>query len=492
MKKAFTLVELLGVIIVLGLIFLIATPIVMNIIGDYKIGVRKQNVLQIKKSAESFLMSEQTLDPGYIFNINDFSYDGEQYEDIVIEFDALGKANVTVFKENICYYIISESSTVNVDKELNKEECLKVLEGPTLAQGNPSGETSTFWGGTLKKNQIEQIDFVLGNAPTDYIDYWDVSQDKNGKILAYYTDIDNNSLYELTVTSNLKIMAPENSSVLFYNFLNMHTINFNNFDTSKVTDMSSMFSRTGYNATTFNIGDISNWDTSKVTNMSSMFSSAGRNATTFDIGDISNWDTSNVIDMSLMFSSFGYNATTFNIGDISNWDTSNVINMRWMFSSAGRNAITFNIGNLSNWDTSKVTDMSSMFSQVGYNATTFNIGDISNWDTSKVTNMSSMFSSAGRNATTFNIGNLSNWDTASVTNMDSMFSMTGRNATTWSLGGVNTIDLSGWDLTNVTNVSTMFNGLPSKITTAYARTQADADKLNASSNKPSNINFVVK
>ena len=125
-------------------------------------------------------------------------------------------------------------------------------------------------------------------------------------------------------------------------------------------------------------------------------------------------------------------------------------------------------------------------------ATTFNIGNLNNWDTSKVTNMSYMFYNTGYMANVFDVGNLSNWNVSNVTNMSNMFFHAGRNATTWSLGGVNTIDLSGWDLTNVTNVSSMFYGLPSKITTAYARTQADADKLNASSNKPSNINFVIK
>jgi hypothetical protein len=32
----------------------------------------------------------------------------------------------------------------------------------------------------------------------------------------------------------------------------------------------------------------------------------------------------------------------------------------------------------------------------------------------------------------------------------------------------------------------------SKATTGYARTQADADKFNASTNKPAGLNFVVK
>jgi hypothetical protein len=38
-------------------------------------------------------------------------------------------------------------------------------------------------------------------------------------------------------------------------------------------------------------------------------------------------------------------------------------------------------------------------------------------------------------------------------------------------------------------MSSMFSG--SSATTGYARTQADADKLNASSNKPAGLTFIV-
>ena len=482
MKKAFTLVELLGVIIVLGFIALITTPMIMGVVNDYKESVTKKNVAQIKHASETFLASEKMVDPGYIFNIRDFKYEGEQYQDIAINFDELDKASVAVYKDNVCYYVFGFNKDVVVDKEISKDDCLRMFEGPTLARGSGSGGgESTFWGGTLKKNQIEQIDFVLGNAPTDYIGYWDVSQDKNGKILAYYTDIDNNSLYELTVTSNLKIMAPENSSNLFYKFENVHTINFDNFDTTNVTNMYSMFE----SCSSIISLDISNWDTSKVTSMSRMFLSMEKLVTL----DLNNFDTSKVTSMDLMFGN-DENLEKIVFGEMFN--TSKVTNMYYMFRSVGKNATTFDIGDISNWDVSNVTSMKMMFASAGYNATTFDIGDISNWDVSKVTDMSSMFSSAGYNAQTFDIGDISGWDTVSVTNMGSMFYMTGRNATTWSLGGVNTIDLSGWDLTNVTNVDYMFRYLPSSITTAYARTQADADKLNASSGKPSNINFVVK
>ena len=52
------------------------------------------------------------------------------------------------------------------------------------------------------------------------------------------------------------------------------------------------------------------------------------------------------------------------------------------------------------------------------------------------------------------------------------------------------IDLSSFNTSKVTNMESMFSR--SRATTGYARTQVDADRFNASSNKPSALTFVVK
>ena len=84
---------------------------------------------------------------------------------------------------------------------------------------------------------------------------------------------------------------------------------FNDIDTSEITDMSHLFK----GIKEFN-GDISNWDVSNVTNMSWMFYFC------YNFNkDISNWDVSNVTDMSFIF----YDCNKFN-QDISNWDVSKV------------------------------------------------------------------------------------------------------------------------------------------------------------------------
>ena len=121
-------------------------------------------------------------------------------------------------------------------------------------------------------------------------------------------------------------------------------------------------------------------------------------------------------------------------------------------------------------NTSNVTDMNYMFRDSL--ATTL---DLSNFDTSNVTDMSYMFRKI--QATTVD---LSNFDTSNVTNMSYMF----------HTSQATTLDLSSFNTSNVTNTGGMF--WSSNATTGYARTQADADKFNSSSNKPSTLTFVVK
>ena len=137
--------------------------------------------------------------------------------------------------------------------------------------------------------------------------------------------------------------------------------NFNDIDTSSITDMSGLFLKSDFN------GDISSWNVSNVTNMRSMF----YGATSFN-QDLSSWDVSNVTDMGSMFNG----AKSFN-QDISSWDVSNVTNMDSMFYGA----TSFN-QELSSWDVSNVRDMFGMFN----GATSFN-QDLSSWEVSNVTYM---------------------------------------------------------------------------------------------------------
>ncbi len=221
-------------------------------------------------------------------------------------------------------------------------------------------------------------------------------------------------------------------------------------DTSNVVDMSNMFT----NSRPSNL-DLSSFDTSNVIDMNSMFSNS--QATSIDF---SSFDTSNVTDMSHMFD---YSKAA-NL-DLNIFDTSNVTDMSSMFYHSKASSI-----DISSWDTSSVTNMADMFLWI----TVSNL-DLSTLDTSNVTNMSWMFYQSE-----FSTLDLSNFDTSKVTNMSHMFRKT----------SVPTLDLSSFDTIIVDNMDSMF--YDATITTAYARTQADADRFNSSSDKPAGLTFVVK
>ena len=96
---------------------------------------------------------------------------------------------------------------------------------------------------------------------------------------------------------------------------------FKDFDTSALTDMSSMF----MDCSRFTTLDLSNFDTSSVTNMSRMFGFCTNLATL----DLSSFNTSAVTDMNGMF----FYCSRFTTLDLSNFDTSSVTNMSSMFNS---------------------------------------------------------------------------------------------------------------------------------------------------------------
>ena len=73
--------------------------------------------------------------------------------------------------------------------------------------------------------------------------------------------------------------------------------------------------------------DLNFIDTSKITDMSFLFSPGGGGFNKFD-GDISKWDVSNVEDTSFMFCSSVFN------GDISKWNVKGDCNVSNMFSDS--------------------------------------------------------------------------------------------------------------------------------------------------------------
>ncbi len=241
-----------------------------------------------------------------------------------------------------------------------------------------------------------------------------------------------------------------NTSYWFYNQTKLSSIDFSGFDTSRVTDMCSMFSGCG----SLTGLDVSGFNTSRVTDMCSMFSSCG----SLTGLDVSGFNTSQVTDMGYMFrgcgSLTGLDVSGFNTSqvadmcsmfsgcerltglDVSGFNTSRVKDIQWMFNDCA----SLTSLDVSGFNTSQVPDMSFMFDGCG----SLTGLDVSGFNTSRVTNMGYMFRGCG-SLTGLDV---SGFNTSQVTDMGSMFSGCER------LTG---LDVSGFDTSRVIEMSYMFH-----------------------------------
>ena len=176
-----------------------------------------------------------------------------------------------------------------------------------------------------------------------------------------------------------------NMSSMFYGCSSLTSLDLSNFNTSSVTNMQSMFSQ----CSSLTSLDLSSFNTSSVTNMDSMFSGCSSLTSL----DLSSFNTSSVTDMQSMFSQCSLLTSL----DVSGFNTSKVTNMSDMF----RDCSSLTSLDLSGFNTSNVTDMYMMFC----NCSSLTNLDLSSFNTSKVTNMSYMFSSCSKLQTQINITN---------------------------------------------------------------------------------------
>ena len=430
----------------------------------------------VEKQLTSTALTEQRVENGTTSTVQ---Y-GTEY---TLKLSGIDKTGVNQVKVRIPEGVITDTSG-------NGNEQTDLLLFNTLRSANGENEWySIFLGNrSIDRENVDNVTFV-DNIPSSVYDFsakayvdstaWDVSAMQDNSIIAWYESSANDTV-KVYIGSNDEIFGNVDSSYLFSyigysenctstekitnidllntsNVTNMNSM-FNrtgwramtsldlgeNFDTSNVTDMSYMFYDTGNRAmTSLNLGE--KFDTSSVTNMSHMFFNTGDTAmTSLDLGD--KFDTSSVTNMSNMFCDTGYTAMIrLDLGD--KFDTSNVTDMNNMFSATGREAMTsLDLGD--KFDTSKVTDMSFMFHYTGYRAmTSLDLGD--NFDTSNVTDMNGMFASTGYTAmTSLDLGD--KFDTRNVTGMMEMFDSTGYTAMT-------SLDLGDkFDTENVTDMRHMF------------------------------------
>ena len=215
-----------------------------------------------------------------------------------------------------------------------------MTEGPDFNEKLKALETATNKIEYFKKSAV---------APAASMNAVNIEDEESDYEIKLWLDPTDKTAYYYAETE--KVYLNTDSSEMFYRSYiyqieNILGLDLSNFDTSKVTNMRSMF---GYisNLVTLNL---SNFDTSKVTDMGYMFSGMSSLTTL----NLSNFDTSKVTDMQKMFDDMS-NLTALNL---SNFNTSTVTNMNQMFHATP----SLTSLDLSNFDTSNVTDMQNMFS----------------------------------------------------------------------------------------------------------------------------------
>ena len=236
--------------------------------------------------------------------------------------------------------------------------------------------------------------------------------------------------------------------------------------------------------TTINGVTYTAWDTLNVTNMNNVFG-VYRNTGIFN-QNIDNWNTSKVTTMNSMFrgqilydKGVGTKQVTVGASTYTAWDTLNVTDMAGMFNANLLNSDAQGVFNnatfatIRQWNTSKVTTFLNMFkNQPLFNqnlrtaSVTVGASTYTAWDTLEATNMSGMFFNKTGNAVSQFNQNIGNWNTAKVTDMTAMF----YNAASFSQ------NLNSWNVSLVTsfNSSTVLN---ETFADGIGLSTADYDKL---------------
>ena len=318
-------------------------------------------------------------------------------------------------------------NAINEDIIKNNERLKKLLDNSI---NNKDFKNENIISGILEINQIDiNINKNIALFNIDNINDIDVYLDKE-KINVikdsnkWTYNFQKEGYYKFEIVFNAKI---SNMKRFFYECSNIIFLDFSNFDTSNVNDMSGMFRRC---TKLKEIKGLNNFITTKVKNMIGMFNECPELISL----DLFNFDSSNVTNISFMFNNC---IKLKEIKGLNNFNTSHVKYMTSMFQNC--NEIEYL--NLSNFDTSNVKNMSHMFEKCN------NLKEIncSNFNTSNVKKMEFMFSECYKLEI---INGINKFNTSKVETMNYMFNQ---------CKDLEYLDLSHFNTTNVTNMSWMFN-----------------------------------
>ena len=133
-KKGFTLIELLAVIVVLAIIALIATPIVLNLINNARVGAAEQSATGYVKAIENAIMKDMLNDE----NISDGTY---KYDYLSIDISGNvptdGEYKIASGKvENANFCISGYTIEYKNGKSKKVKDNCDIVEGPTKIEAS--------------------------------------------------------------------------------------------------------------------------------------------------------------------------------------------------------------------------------------------------------------------------------------------------------------------------------------------------------------------
>ena len=340
-NKGFTLAELLIVVAIIAVLVAISIPIFSEELEKGREATDAANI----RSEYAEMMSE------VVSGTYDYSKDKDKY---VVDLKQTGDDWTTTFD------FPSNSEEIGTPSKGGKATLYYKNDKAYIDYGNPSDDDITptetpdveynttlisgFDFNSIVPSSATSIVFTKSTVPDSATNTIDLSSTGDGGVVGY---LDGTTFYVSPKKAGATIYAPESCYGMFANDDNQNSvtsIDFTNFDTSNVTDMTLMFwycKATSLNLKSFN--------TSKVTNMMAMF--FGCDVTTLDL---TNFDTSKVTNIYAMF---GYTMDLVSV-NVSSFDTSNVTNMDELFYHCF--ALESIIG-LNKFNTSKVTSMQFMF-----------------------------------------------------------------------------------------------------------------------------------
>lgn len=289
----------------------------------------------------------------------------------------------------------------------------------------------------------------------------DLSATGNNSVVSWLVD----TTYYVSTQGNSRLCVNKNASNMFKQKTALTSIDFSNFYTNDVVNMSYMF----YGCTGLTTLDVSSFNTSKVTNMSYMFGTTKGGAmglTSINFG--ANFVKSSVTDISYMF----YYCSNLIALEIDDWDISNVFNMS-NFCRNCTNLTTFGANNLKDWDLGNVIYLDEAFRGLVVMPKL----EIEGWNVSKVKTMYCLFC---QNEKMFVNLDLRNWDVSNVEDLGFVFwgclSMVTLNCENWNVKNVVTFDHfiarcskitdfnhSGWKVTSkCENLNALFHSYKGK------------------------------